>query len=333
MVTVMGSKDRRSAILGGAAQAAELHKSLSLQNLLKDGSSPIDVFRVLMDQHIDFLFQPLDNLLGVFLKTPLKSGILVTTNRDLYVQRYTAAHELGHFLLDHRTSLDDERQIGFAPRGQLRGGLQEVEADAFASEFLMPRWLIAAQVSRQQWTLEALKTPKVVYQLSLRLGVSYQAMCWALAGHKVISRPEARLLAKIEPKQTKRETLRGPFLSHAWGNVWSLTNKDNGLTLLGTPDDVIQIELEERASAGLSWNIEAAIDQGFQVLNDEQRTSGGIGSFGVRFLAIKGSGQGELHMEESRHWDPASKPKTEFTIKYCLDGKETGFPRVCRRAQ
>lgn len=324
----MNSQERRDAILEGAERAAEVHERM----LLNDVNSPVDVFRTIIEEKIGFLFRPLDKLLGVYLNTSIERGILVTTQRDLHVQRYTAAHELGHFLLNHQSSLDDEDLIGFVPRGRGHGNLQEVAADAFASEFLMPRWLVAGQVRRQQWTPEALKTPTVIYQLSLRLGVSYQAMCWGLAGHKVFSPNEARLLADIPPKTMKLANIDSSYLSNPWANVWLLTERDNGLTLVGTPDDVLQIELKEHASAGLTWNVETAMKQGFQILSDEQRTHNGIGSFGVRSIVLRGSGTGELSIEERRQWDHGSKPRTNFNIKYCLEGKETGLPRICRKA-
>ena len=308
-----------------------MHEQLSLRTRLEDGKGPIDVFRIIMEMEVDFLFRPLDKLLGAFLRTPA-DGILITTQRDLYVQRYTAAHELGHFLMDHEASLDDERVIGFAPRGQAYADLQEIAADAFASEFLMPRWLIAAQVRRQRWTTDALRTPGTVYQLSLRLGVSYEAMCWALAGHQAVPLGDARRLANNPPKTVKLATLRGPFLSNSWANVWSLTSNDNGLTLVGTPDDVLQIELQERASAGLTWNVEAAESQGFQILADEQSADDGIGGFGVRRFVIQGSGSGELCLKECRQWDPDPMSSMTFDVRYSLEGKESGFPRVCREA-
>ena len=174
--------------------------------------------------------------------------------------------------------------------------------------------------------------PAWVYQLSLRLGVSYQAVCWALVGHKVIQSVEGSRLADIAPKDAKLAALRGDFLRNSWANVWTLTPRDNGLQIVGTPEDVIQVELPERAAAGLTWNVEDVSDLGFEILDDNRRTSGRIGSFGVRCFAIRGSGEGHLNFEERRHWDPASMVRRTFDIHYSLDGKEFGFPRVCRKA-
>ena len=45
---------------------------------------------------ITVLFRPLEGLLGAYVPTPNSAGMLVTTQRDHHVQRFTAAHELGH---------------------------------------------------------------------------------------------------------------------------------------------------------------------------------------------------------------------------------------------
>jgi hypothetical protein len=39
--------------------------------------------------------------------------------------------------------------------------------------------------------------------------------------------------------------------------VWRLTAKDNGARLIGNPDDLLRIELEEAAGSGHQWQIEA----------------------------------------------------------------------------
>ena len=69
-------QDRRNAVLEGTARAAEMHEELSLRTRLGDGRGPIDVFRVIMETDVGFLFRPLDKLLGAFLPAPVR-GILV----------------------------------------------------------------------------------------------------------------------------------------------------------------------------------------------------------------------------------------------------------------
>ena len=95
------------------------------------------------------LLRPLDGLLGAYLNAP-SQGILVTTQRPMSIQRFTAAHELGHCHLNHQPSLDDEASILRRMPANFDPGhdYQELEADAFAVAFLMPKWLLAIEVTR-----------------------------------------------------------------------------------------------------------------------------------------------------------------------------------------
>ncbi len=125
----------------------------------------MDVFAAIKAFKITVLFRPLEGLLGAYVPTPNSAGMLVTTQRDHHVQRFTAAHELGHHVLEHRTvSLDIN--IGYVGRGEKTGhDHQELEADSFAAEFLLPKWLIVAHARRQGWGSTELRRPDVIYQL------------------------------------------------------------------------------------------------------------------------------------------------------------------------
>ena len=145
-----------------------------------------------MARDIPLLFRPLDELWGAFITVnDEERGILVTTKLGLPAQRFTLAHELGHLLLGHRTSLD--RAVGFAGRyGPASRPAQEAAADTFASELLAPKRLLIASARRHGWTggdlPGDLHRPATIYQLSLRLGISFQATCWALVAAGVLTR-------------------------------------------------------------------------------------------------------------------------------------------------
>ena len=146
----------------------------------------VDVFGAIHAIDLPLLLRPLQGLLGAYLRDPAP-GVLVTTQRPMSIQRFTAAHELGHFSLRHDPSLDDESILRRMPIGaQPSGDFQEVEADAFGVAFMMPRWLIGWHAERQGWTVEAFRRPNIVYQLALRIGASYEAACWTLVRHRLI---------------------------------------------------------------------------------------------------------------------------------------------------
>ena len=75
---------------------------------------------------------------------------MVTTKRPLPVQRFTAAHELGHAELGHEASLDDAGGAGAADFRLGHGSdPREDQANAFATELLTPQWLIVHHMKRQ----------------------------------------------------------------------------------------------------------------------------------------------------------------------------------------
>jgi hypothetical protein len=172
-----------TAVRNGSMAAARLHLQLSTKEKMEAHGGSIDVFGASLAISLPLLLRPLKGLLGAFLPEPVP-GVLVTTERPLSIQRITAAHELGHFRLDHLPSLDDEsilRRMAMPNAAGMFGhNMQEVEADAFAVAFLMPRWLIEWHCRRQGWLARDLLAPLNVYQLSLRLGTSYEATTWTL---------------------------------------------------------------------------------------------------------------------------------------------------------
>src|SRR5689334_20032261 len=106
----------RAAELRGAAAARALHDRLGIRRALSEGTQPIDVFDAIRACQRTLVFQPLKTLLGAYIKHQGVAGLIVTTERDLHIQRFTAAHEFGHAELNHpSTSIDKE--IGFAARG------------------------------------------------------------------------------------------------------------------------------------------------------------------------------------------------------------------------
>src|SRR5687768_13611974 len=98
------------AVLEGTQAAQRLHAKLGIRAMVEGGAlSRIDVFRVPVELGTTLLFRPLKGLLGAYLTEPVAPvpGIVVSTERDLHVQRFTAAHELGHLVMGHKPSLDE----------------------------------------------------------------------------------------------------------------------------------------------------------------------------------------------------------------------------------
>ena len=269
----MARSPSAAAKLEAVAAAKQVHRDLDLARRVTEGAGLIDVFEAIGELEIPLVFKPLNSALGLCLPAPLR-GIMITTKRGLHIQRFTAAHELGHAVLEHRGSVDRE----IVERGPLAptGGrdLQEVAADAFAAEFILPRWLYRHHIRAQGWTVAPhLRSPDIVYQLSLRMGASYEATCWGLLSHQILPQGEVDALRRAQVAKMKA-ALGGELRpGSSWSDVWRLTKRDNGTRLVGNPDDLLRIELEEASASGHQWQIESLTRAGYAVLSDESAFS------------------------------------------------------------
>lgn len=326
-----------AARLDAVAAAKRVHDELGLQSRATRGEGLIDVFEAITELDIPLVFKPLNSALGLCLPAPLR-GIIVTTRRGLHIQRFTAAHELGHAVLNHRGSIDRiilERGPLVPTSGR---DLQEVAADAFAAEFLLPRWLYRHHIQLQGWTVaHHLRNPDIVYQLSLRMGASYEATCWGLVGHQILPQGEVDELRRAQVVRLKA-SLGGEFRpGNSWADVWRLTRKDNGTKIVGNPDDLIRVELEEAAGSGHQWQVNALHEAGYEVLSDRSAFSRDpllYGGPNMRTLIARppAGGAGSLTMRETQPWNPGTADDPEFSVTLSLQGPETGgLSRAKRR--
>jgi Zn-dependent peptidase ImmA (M78 family) len=318
--------DSRAAILTGAKAAHTLHRDLGVREQIeRSGSERIDVFGAIAKLGATLMFQPLDKLLGAYLPGE-EVGVLITTKRPLPVQRFTGAHELGHLYMRHEPSLDDEnilRRAPFSTSGRLNR--QEREADAFASMFLTPAWLLAMNLERQAWTARDLSYPPNVYQASLRLGTSYRATCYALERHKVISRDLCARLIDVEPKQIKQQIVGGYEPPDWRSDVWLLTERDEGTLIEGGRNDVFVVRLRENSGAGYLWNFDQLREAGFALVNDDREDDSpeAIGGVLTRKVTARSEDrvQGEVILQEARPW-MAGAPLHQLLLRYDLRGPE-----------
>jgi len=83
-----------------------------------------------------------------------------------------------------------------------------------------------AASQRQQWTKAAFQDSRNVYQLALRLGLSFQAACGALASQQVTSRELARTLQEQTVNNIKLSLAPEHLITNLWANVWTLAEAD-----------------------------------------------------------------------------------------------------------
>ena len=315
--------DYASSIRRATLEAGRLHRDLAIQSLVVRGSGRVDVYDTIARLNVSLFFTKLDGLLGVYLREP-SPGVLVTTQRPQNQQRFTAAHELGHHYLGHNPSLDDESILRRSPF-QARAGddPQEVEAEAFAAVFLLPRWLLDWHCDQQDWTDDDLLDPVNVYQLALRVGTSFKATVWTLHRYDVFDRQTANAMSGLPLKKVKQSILRGFEPDDYRRDVWLVTDRDADMRIEGGPSDLVVVRLREHSGSGYLWRVESIDGEALAVVDDgrEEADAGGVGGPTLRRIttAARDRRAGELRLAEARPWALA-KPLNTFAVRYDLAG-------------
>lgn len=331
--------DRQEALLQAKEEAVRLHRNFGMRENTEACKSRIDVFETIARCGVDLLFKPLESVLGAYVKNSIP-GMLVSTKQPLNVQRFTAAHELGHIRLVHKSSVDDESIM--VPRFEMNtldhGKLEEIQANTFAIEFMLPDWLISRCFSQYGWNKRKIADPRLMYQLSLRVGASYQTLCHSLMrpGVRIIDQSDVYDLLKVEPSRIKQDLLRDYQPENNWGDVWELSSNDEGTLIEGSWSDLFLLKLNEHSNSGYIWNFEQLNQSGFAVVRDERHAlnSQCVGGVVERLIAVKSSKRqtGEIILKEVRPWlgkDNLGKFSSSMKIRYDLTGPQTeGWPKA-----
>ena len=161
---------------------------------------------------------------------------------------------------------------------------------------------------RQGWTVDDFRRPNVVYQLSLRIGASYEATCWTLVRHRLIQQPHARELLQTQPRALKAALLETYRPQDYRGDVWLLTERDAGTRIDGSRNDLFVLRLEEHSGGGYLWDIDQLKASGFAVVRDELEAIDGEGVGGPVIRRVTAAPpdthRGCISLDERRPWDP-----------------------------
>ena len=306
--------NKRDEVLRGVSEAAKVLADPPAKDAER---ASFDVIGAVLDRGVPLLFQPLDELWGAFVKSGAERGIVVNSKLHLSVQRFTAAHELGHLLLGHESSFD--HTVGFAGRnGTHWRNAQEAGADAFAAELLAPRTLLRQAAERHGWTKATLEKPQTIYQLSLRLGIDFKAACWALVSAEVIPRTQAELLQDLNVEEIKRPLAPlGDRRSNSWEDVWAIDQGDSGWALEAGPDDLFAVCVADQAPAGFVWNlVDAEGDARIVGQSDPDLAQRGYGDRSRRTIYVEFDSPGlhSLVFEHTRPWSKSTLERIEVLI-------------------
>lgn len=176
----------------GESAAAALRRSLGYApNMI--GMDVYDDFRRI---GLHIFRRRLDNseISGLFIKHPIAGKcILVNYSEDIYRQRFSAAHEAGHAILD------EESDFIISFKWNTRD-LSEVRANTFASRYLMPPEFLRGIPNPRQWDFEK------AIEWANKLKVSTEALAYALKDSGLISDQTMEMIKSVKvPAEQKAD--------------------------------------------------------------------------------------------------------------------------------
>lgn len=217
----------RSSAMKATRLATRTRRLLCVDDQLR--ADPFDALRQL---GLAVVFQPTTGMLGALVRQG-SGGVIITASRDPSVQRYTAAHELGHWLLHDDHFIQDDAATIFRQSNTLR----EYEAQVFAGAFLAPARVMHRVVRGFGLGPRESLTPVLAYRAARNIGISYQAFLQQAANIGMIDIASQRALGQIAPVDIKAEIL-GRRPTNSRNDVWEAP-ADGSVLEVAVGDDVI----------------------------------------------------------------------------------------------
>ena len=132
------------------------------------------------------------NISGMYINHPIAGQcVLINYSEDVYRQRFTAAHEAAHTILDN----DEDVLVSFSWD---KKDLKEVRANAFASAYLVPPEFLTTISTNTEWTQDA------AIKWANKLKISTHALAIALSENRLInSTTYSEIVKSRVPKREK----------------------------------------------------------------------------------------------------------------------------------
>lgn len=301
-----------------------------------DFRSRIEIFQVIEKASIWVLFRPTKDLYGSFQIEDGALGIIVNSNHPLQLQRFTAAHEYGHFVMGHEPSLDDAHNIESLGRDTRPS---ESAAQAFASNFLMPLQLVNRTLSIMGLPPKpGSLAPEDAYSISLELGVSYPAAINQLVVVGKITPQAAAQLRALTPKAIKQRISEGMLPEDPRADVWVVS--PNGVKEIHPRvNDELHVNLPEIPSSGYRWAVDvekniqtnlevgelagavALIRDSFETVSENAIGAGGSHKFVLRALE---PGSCRIRLVKRRPWQGLVQPAETLDFLLHIEPKARG---------
>lgn len=177
---------------------------LAYKTRIKTGfnlNSPICIYKVCELQNVTVRFNDI-NMEGMYDRSP-KPRIHLSALRPLGRRAFTCAHELGHHLFGHGSTIDElQTQYSTSQRHP-----NEILADAFASSILMPTLGLKESFAKRK-NSPSQATAIDMYAIACNFGVGQATLVNHLAyGLNLISKSKRDQLGKVTPKMIRTAIL------------------------------------------------------------------------------------------------------------------------------
>ncbi len=156
------------------------NKVINILNTCQITEPPVDVNIIAecLDISLEYVKFDDEQISGLLVNKDGKVRIGINQAQPSTRQRFTIAHEIGHFVLHvNKPIFVDEVQQRFRDQASSEGvNSEEIEANAFAAELLMPENFIRADMATlKTWDKESLQ------QLAAKYQVSFEAFIYRLS--------------------------------------------------------------------------------------------------------------------------------------------------------
>lgn len=139
---------------------------------------PVDVERLAKQEGLRVVEEQLESeISGMLYREGGRAVILINQNDVPVRKRFSVAHELGHYHLHTSSSVFVDRRVRFRDSNSSQGTIkEEIEANSFAAELLMPETFVLQEAMRLRGRRFTLSDEELIGELADIFEVSRQAM-------------------------------------------------------------------------------------------------------------------------------------------------------------
>jgi Zn-dependent peptidase ImmA (M78 family) len=167
-----------------------------------DQTSPICIYGLCETLGVSVRFNNI-NMEGMY-QRGFPPRIHLSARRPLPRRAYNCAHELGHHVFGHGSSIDELREDA---KMQPSEDPKEFLADTFAGFILMPIIGLRRAFSVRRWAPET-ATPAQILTIACEFGVGYTTLLTHLsASVDMLSRSRAAVMQRVKPKALRMDIL------------------------------------------------------------------------------------------------------------------------------